>query len=81
MTTGRINQINNYVNDKKTVVSPTLRSLVTLAYLVSLIIKNNINVYSNKADLYTISTKTTKPVKDPNDLWKETRKIRKNWNP
>ena len=78
MTTGRINQINNYVNDKKTVVSPTLRSLVTLAYLVSLIIKNNINVYSNKADLYTISTKTTKPMKD---LWKETRKIRKNWNP
>ena len=81
MTTGRINQINNYVNDKKTVDSPTLRSLVTLTYLVSLIIKNNINVYSNKADLYTVSTKTMKPMKDLNDLWKETRKIRKNWNP
>ena len=55
MTTGRINQINNHVNDKKTILCSPLRSLDTLAYLVSLIIKNNINVYSNKADSYTLS--------------------------
>ena len=63
MTTGRINQINNHVNDKKTVICSPLRSLVTFAYLVSLIIKNNIKVYSNKADLGTLSANIMKPIR------------------
>ena len=63
MTTGRINQINNHVNDKKPVICSPLRSLVTLAYLVSLIIKNNIRVNSNKADLGTLSANIMKPIR------------------
>ena len=69
MTTGRINQINNHVNDK----SSLLRNLVTFEYLVSLIIKNNINVYPNKAVLCKFSTNTMKPINDSNNLWKKTK--------
>ena len=73
MTTGRINQINNYVNDKETVICSPLRSLVTLAYLVSVIIKNNIKVlYSNKSDLDTLSATIMKPVRSK-CYWKDTK--------
>ena len=80
MTTGRINQINNHVNDKKTVICSSHRSLVTFEYLVSLIIKNNINAYPIKAVLCRISAIIMKPIKIQ-IFFGNGRKIRKYWNP
>ena len=51
-----------HVNDKKTVLYSPLRNLGTLAYLVSLLIKNNIKVYSSKAALDTLSANIMKPI-------------------
>ena len=69
MTTGRINQINN---EKKTVICSPLSNLDALVYLVSLITKNNIKVYSNKADLDTLSANNMKPIRSK-CFWKDTK--------
>ena len=80
MTTGRINQINNYVNDKKTGNYSSLKSLVTFEYLVSLIIKNNVDAYPNKVILCKFSPIIMKTIKIQ-IFFRYRRKIRKYWNP